>query len=117
MLLEHYTLRTADLLAARKTAENPFLTCVLPQALADDLILHCVLALSASHGAAETTDLNLEALYNRHYVQALRQLKRDLDALKGGEESGNLRLLLSALLLATVEVSIRATLQLPWSHD
>lgn len=105
-LLEYYALNTAGLLAARRTAENPFLTCVFPQALADDLILNCVLAIGAAHRAYEDANPAYEVLHAKHYVLAVRQLQRDLTTAINGDTSDNPRLLLAALLLATLEVRV-----------
>ncbi|KIW11212.1 hypothetical protein PV08_10512 [Exophiala spinifera] len=104
ILLENFMLRTAGVLAARKTTENPYLTCVLPRALSDELILHCVLALSATHRAHEdATTFDYESLNSRHYVLALRQLRRDLSKAMDASAEEKLRLLLATNLLATLE--------------
>ncbi|KIW99074.1 uncharacterized protein Z519_00737 [Cladophialophora bantiana CBS 173.52] len=95
--------RTAGVLAARKIMENPYLTCVLPRALSDELILHCVLALSAAHRAHEEDSLDFKSLYSRHYVLALRQLRRELSEAVGANGEEELRFLLAANLLATLE--------------
>jgi len=105
LLLEHYTLRTANVLAGRRTAENPFLTCVLPRALADELILCCILGLSATHRAHNAGNQSADHLYSKYYVMTVRMLQVELDANMNGKRSNTLHLLLAVLLLATTEVS------------
>lgn len=95
---------TAESLAGRRTSENAFLTCVLPRAMGDDLILHCVLALSSSHQCygGEVSEV---PEYNWDYAIALRTLGVELETLGNKDHTDYSRLLLASLLLATYEVS------------
>ncbi|OAA50507.1 hypothetical protein NOR_00957 [Metarhizium rileyi] len=48
-LLNHYSTIVSSILSRRSSAENPYNGYLLPMAQSNDLVLHCILALSANH--------------------------------------------------------------------
>lgn len=100
-LFEYYILNTANVLVSSRKADNPFLSCVLPRALSDDLILNCVLAMTGAHRAYADADHKYNYLYRKHYALALSQLRREISHSDAGQ---SIRFLLATLLLTLVEV-------------
>lgn len=49
LLFEHYSSKTADQICGLLNSGNPFITCIIPLARADRLVMHSVLALSGAH--------------------------------------------------------------------
>ncbi|KAK6378972.1 hypothetical protein LTS17_006675 [Exophiala oligosperma] len=99
-LFEYYILNTANVLVSSRKADNPFLSCVLPRALSDDLILNCVLAMTGAHRAYADADHKYNYLYRKHYALALSQLRREISHSDAGQ---SIRFLLATLLLTLVE--------------
>ncbi|OAQ66109.1 fungal transcriptional regulatory protein [Pochonia chlamydosporia 170] len=48
-LLNHYSTIVSSILSRRSSTENPYNGYLLPMAQSNDLVLHCILALSANH--------------------------------------------------------------------
>ncbi|EFY99951.1 Zn(2)-Cys(6) zinc finger domain protein [Metarhizium robertsii] len=48
-LLNHYSTIVSSILSRRASTENPYNSYLLPMAQSNDLVLHCILALSANH--------------------------------------------------------------------
>ncbi|OAQ57498.2 fungal transcriptional regulatory protein [Pochonia chlamydosporia 170] len=48
-LLNHYATTVASILSRRASAANPYTSYILPMAQSNDLVLHCILTLSANH--------------------------------------------------------------------
>ncbi|KHN97074.1 uncharacterized protein MAM_05183 [Metarhizium album ARSEF 1941] len=48
-LLNHYSTIVSSILSRRASSENPYNGYLLPMAQSNDLVLHCILALSANH--------------------------------------------------------------------
>lgn len=106
ILLEHYVHKTANLLSITRGPQNPFITCVMPLALADPMIMDSILALSGSHLCHTVPGADLTSTSLIHYNLALNQLKYKLTRIDAGNPADPVRLLLTILVLSITEVSI-----------
>lgn len=108
-LFEHYLTETAVMIFAGVLSPNPFITCVLPLALTNSLLMHAVLAVSGSHLSfrlPESTSLQLAT--RKHYVQVLRGVQALISAGTSSVDDGILPLVIA--LLCEYEVSCDSTL-------
>ncbi|KAI1072917.1 hypothetical protein LB507_008951 [Fusarium sp. FIESC RH6] len=72
-LLNHYSTIVAFVLSRHpNTASNPYTSYIVPMAVSNQLILHCVLALSATHWEKLQPDMRDRALF--HKGQATKSL-------------------------------------------
>ncbi|KAL4995597.1 fungal-specific transcription factor domain-containing protein [Aspergillus recurvatus] len=108
-LLSHYFARTGGLLATAPTGANPFVSSVVAIAYNDDLVMHCILALSRSHLGFQFEDDGYEirrATY-KHYALALRTLQRAVSPTSRAGALGDpvavMKMLLSMMLLCHYE--------------
>ncbi|OBT52171.1 hypothetical protein VE04_06914, partial [Pseudogymnoascus sp. 24MN13] len=104
-LLQHYQSRTADLLCASQSRENPFISLLIPFAATHELLLQCILALSGVHfinnsNGAPSSDI-MAATWT-HYGLAVRGLKHGITRFAYGEQE-ILPLLMATLVLCFVE--------------
>ncbi|EXM22916.1 hypothetical protein V3481_006001 [Fusarium oxysporum f. sp. vasinfectum] len=99
-LLNHYSNIVASVLSRHpNTASNPYLSYLVPMAVSNQLILHCVLALSATHWQKLQPDMRDRALY--HKGQATQSLAGLLPHVDGGSVDVAL---VSCLLLCMSEL-------------
>ncbi|PHH89832.1 hypothetical protein CDD83_5158 [Cordyceps sp. RAO-2017] len=102
---EHYLGELAVLLQARTSARNPFVTCVLPLAQTDDLLMHAVLAVSGTHLAHKLQDAaHTELATRRHYLRAIRGLHDEIANGRVQEKRGMQSLLMALGFLCQYEV-------------
>ncbi|KAL4882486.1 fungal-specific transcription factor domain-containing protein [Aspergillus karnatakaensis] len=103
-LLSHYVDQTGNLLATAPTGLNPFMSSVISIAYNDDLVMHCMLALSGSHLAFKHGDdsTEIQQATHKHYRVALRTLQRVISGVS--EPTATLKLLLCMILLCHYEV-------------
>ena len=106
ILFEHYIDNTSQLLCTIQGPENPFITCVMPLARTDSMIMDCVLAISGAHLVCGTSGADIQLASLTHYALALRQFKHALTKTVSGKVLKPVNLLLTALMLCLVEVSI-----------
>jgi hypothetical protein len=111
LLFEHYVNKTSHQLSAIRGPGNPFITCVLPLALADSTIMDSVLAISGAHLCATTSEPVVNLAFSTHYALVVRQFKHNLTQLASGNVPNGkslkpVNLLLTALMLCQVEVSV-----------
>jgi hypothetical protein len=105
ILFENYINNTSHLLCGIRGPENPFITCVIPLARTDSMIMDCVLALSGAHLGCATSGSDIQLASSTHYALALRQFKYTLTKTVSGKDLKPVNLLLTALMLCHVEVS------------
>ncbi|KAM5520940.1 alpha beta hydrolase fold protein [Fusarium oxysporum f. sp. phaseoli] len=99
-LLNHYSNIVASVLSRHpNTTSNPYLSYLVPMAVSNQLILHCVLALSATHWQKLQPDMRDRALY--HKGQATQSLAGLLPHVDGGSVDVAL---VSCLLLCMSEL-------------
>ncbi|KAI7767496.1 hypothetical protein ACKAV7_011276 [Fusarium commune] len=99
-LLNHYSNIVASVLSRHpNTVSNPYLSYLVPMAVSNQLILHCVLALSATHWQKLQPDMRDRALY--HKGQATQSLAGLLPHVDGGSVDVAL---VSCLLLCMSEL-------------
>ncbi|PTD02060.1 hypothetical protein FCULG_00012939 [Fusarium culmorum] len=81
-LLNHYSTIVAFVLSRHpSTASNPYTSYILPMAISNQLILHCVLALSATHWQKLQPDMRDRALLHKgHAAQSLANLLPHVDS-------------------------------------
>jgi hypothetical protein len=104
VLFEHYVHETADRLAINRGTGNPFVSCVIPVAHSDSMVMDSVLALSGAHLCSTTQGDDVVSTSSTHYILAVRQLKHELTHVASGEPPDLVRLLLTILLLSITEV-------------
>ncbi|KAF8861789.1 hypothetical protein BDZ45DRAFT_739954 [Acephala macrosclerotiorum] len=75
-LLSHYINFTALRISGRIHPNNPYLTEILPVALADDSVLHTILALSGAHMTYRSSAFDYRS--RSHYAVAVRNVKHQL---------------------------------------
>lgn len=105
-LFHFYMNTTAFILTSRVKPFNPFVSYVLPYALSDDLITHCVLALGSSHFSS-THDKGPSFSAKSHYSVAIRCVRQRLKVLEAGDNQSSeklVSLILAVLLLGQFEV-------------
>lgn len=105
VLFEHYIVNTSHLLCTIRGTENPFVTCVIPLARTDPMIMDCVLAISGAHLGCAASGSEIQLASSTHYALALRGFKHTLTAIVSGKDLKPVNLLLTALMLCHVEVS------------
>ena len=105
ILFEHYVHETADRLSIIQGPENPFITCVMPLARSDAMVMDGVLALSGAHLCYTMQGSDMKSISSTHYALAVRRLKHELTRVATGEPTDPVQLLLTILLLTTTEVS------------
>ena len=105
ILLEYYFSETAHRLSIIRGSGSPYLTCVLPLAQSDPMVMDSVLALSGAHLCHTMNESDLRSASSMHYALALHQLRHELTRVASGEPSDPVRLLLTILLLVYTEVS------------
>ncbi|KLO82501.1 uncharacterized protein LW93_9705 [Fusarium fujikuroi] len=99
-LLNHYSNIVASVLSRHpNSTSNPYLSYLVPMAVSNQLILHCVLALSATHWQKLQPDMRDRALY--HKGQATQSLAGLLPHVDGGSVDVAL---VSCLLLCMSEL-------------
>lgn len=104
LLLKNYVYSTALEVSAASENNNPFLDIVLPLAYSDNMILHCVLAIS---GACLLFNFpTLVHDHRMHYGIALRSVKQSLVHWSSKEKDDILILLTASILLCLYEVSL-----------
>ncbi len=104
ILFEHYINNTSQLLCTIRGPENPFITCVIPLARTDSMIMDCVLAISGAHLGCAASGPDIQLASSTHYALALRQFKHTLTKTVSGKDLKPVNLLLTALMLCHVEV-------------
>lgn len=75
-LIQHFIVRTAWRLSITDQHSNPFLQFVLPRAAHNDLLLHVILSISASHLSYQ--DQSMREVAMSHYAIALRSVKHQI---------------------------------------
>lgn len=96
-LLNHYSTIVSSILSRRATADNPYNGYLLPMAQSNDLVLHCILALSANHWRKLQPDLAERGLMHKSKAtQALAGLLSHVDT-----TSADIALVASLLLCMT----------------
>ncbi|KAH8700394.1 fungal-specific transcription factor domain-containing protein [Talaromyces proteolyticus] len=104
-IFHFYMNTTAFVLTSRVKPFNPFASYVLPYALSDDLITHCVLALGASHFSS-TYDQTPSLSATSHYSVAIRCVRQRLKVLEADDRLSSEKLVglvLAILLLCQFE--------------
>ncbi|KAG6126445.1 hypothetical protein E4U09_002565 [Claviceps aff. purpurea] len=64
-LLNHYSTIVSSILSRRASTDNPYNGYLLPMAQSNDLVLHCILALSANHWRKLQPDLGDRGLLHK----------------------------------------------------
>ncbi|KAM4065680.1 fungal specific transcription factor [Hirsutella rhossiliensis] len=96
-LLNHYSTIVSAILSRRCSSSNPYNHYLLPLAQGNDLVLHCILALSANHWRKLQPSLGDRGLYHKSKAtQALARLLPHVD-----KTSADLALVSSLLLCMT----------------
>ncbi len=103
-LFQHYLESTSAMLAVRGHRRNPFVTCLVPLAMAHDSIMHALLAISGSHYTSSLRDESLYDLGRQHYGVAIRSAKHQITQF--GHGVCNQPLVLMALLLALCQFEV-----------
>ncbi|OAA57733.1 Fungal transcriptional regulatory protein [Cordyceps fumosorosea ARSEF 2679] len=96
-LMNHYSTIVSSILSRRNSANNPYNHYLLPMAQGNDLVLHCILALSANHWRKLQPSLGSRGLYHQgQATSALAQLLPHVD-----KQSADIALVASLLLCMT----------------
>lgn len=96
-LLNHYSTIVSAVLSRRCSSNNPYNHYLLPMAQGNDLVLHCILALSANHWRKLQPSLGDRGLFHKSKAtQALARLLPHVD-----KTSADLALVSSLLLCMT----------------
>ncbi|KAL7787460.1 fungal transcriptional regulatory protein [Trichoderma ceciliae] len=98
-LLNHYTTIVSSLLSRRMSQSNPYNGYLLPIARSNDLVMHCILALSANHWRKLQPQLADRGIY--HQSKATQSLARLLPHV---DRSNADIALVSSLLLCMTEL-------------
>lgn len=106
ILFEHYAHQTAEQLSIYRGSQNPFITCVIPLARSDSMIMDSILAISGAHICYTIQGLELRSASSMHYTLAVRQLKHELTRAASGELLDLSRVLLTILILSITEVRV-----------
>jgi hypothetical protein len=108
LLFEHYSRKTANRICGLLDPTNPFITCILPLAHTDQLVMHSVLALSGAHMIYRTQNENLRSATWIHYGLAIRGLKESLTSVNRRvlDEAEAAKMLALTLMLCHVEVCL-----------
>lgn len=97
-LLNHYSTIVSSVLSRKASVNNPFNHYLLPMAGGNEMVLHCMLALSANHWRKVHPALAERGLYHQgKATSALAALLPEVD----GERNGDVALLASLLLCMT----------------
>lgn len=108
-LLHHYIYRTSKAMATCRDMESPFLTELIPVAMANnELVLNAILACSGVHLAA-LSDSPAAAVTWIHYGQAVQGQKFALTQLVQGNSESLVPATITAILLCIAEVSTHPT--------
>lgn len=108
-LLQHYIYRTSKAMATCRDMESPFLTELVPVAMANnELVLNAILACSGVHLAA-LSDSPAAAVTWIHYGQAVQGQKFALTQLVQGNSDSLVPATITAILLCIAEVSTYPT--------
>lgn len=99
-LLNHYSTIVASVLSRQSdNSTNPFLSYIIPMTMSSELVLHCVLILSAKHWSRLQPQIGSRgAVYQSKATQSLANLLSHVDKSSVGVA------LLSCLLLCMVEL-------------
>ncbi|ODA77600.2 hypothetical protein RJ55_07229 [Drechmeria coniospora] len=98
-LLNHYSTIVSSILSRRASPSNPYNSYLLPMAQGNDLVLHCILALSANHWRKLQPDMGDRGLLHKSKAtQALAGLLPHVD-----RTSADIALV-SSLLLCMTEI-------------
>ncbi|PSN61021.1 hypothetical protein BS50DRAFT_639694 [Corynespora cassiicola Philippines] len=96
--------------------QNPFISCVLPLAYDNDLLMHAVLAVSGAHLSHKLVgSASVEQATYKHYSFVLRKLRQDIAHGCSNDMNEIIRLLLVLAFLCQYEIlagSAQATLSL-----
>lgn len=96
-LMNHYSTIVSSILSRRNSTNNPYNHYLLPMAQGNDLVLHCILALSANHWRKLQPTLGSRGLYHQgKAASALAQLLPHVD-----KQSADIALVASLLLCMT----------------
>lgn len=96
-LMNHYSTIVSSILSRRASTNNPYNHYLLPMAQGNDLVLHCILALSANHWRKLQPTLGGRGLYHQgKAASALAQLLPHVD-----KQSADIALVASLLLCMT----------------
>lgn len=96
-LLNHYSTIVSSILSRRASTDNPYNGYLLPMAQSNDLVLHCILALSANHWRKLQPDMGDRGLLHKSKAtQALAGLLQHVD-----KTSADIALVSSLLLCMT----------------
>lgn len=77
LLFQHYLTDTAPMIFTSVLSPNPFITCVLPLAQTNPLLMHAMLAVSGSHLSYKLGEsVDIQAATRRHYVQVLQGVQK-----------------------------------------
>ncbi|QUC22869.1 uncharacterized protein UV8b_07110 [Ustilaginoidea virens] len=96
-LLNHYSTIVSSILSRRSSVDNPYNGYLLPMAQSNDLVLHCILALSANHWRKLQPDLGDRGLLHKSKAtQALAGILPHVD-----RTSADIALVSSLLLCMT----------------
>lgn len=96
-LMNHYSTIVSSILSRRSSSSNPYNHYLLPMAQSNDLVLHCILALSANHWRKLQPVLGSRGLYHQSKAtSALAKLLPHVD-----KQSADIALVASLLLCMT----------------
>lgn len=98
-LLNHYSTIVSSILSRRASVKNPYNHYLLPMAQSNDLVLHCILALSANHWRKTLPAMGSRGFY--HQSKATRSLAQMLPDVDNAKTSGDIALVGSLLLCMT----------------
>lgn len=96
-LMNHYSTIVSSILSRRSSSSNPYNHYLLPMAQSNDLVLHCILALSANHWRKMQPPLGNRGIYHQSKAtSALAHLLPHVD-----KQSADIALVASLLLCMT----------------
>ncbi|OAL17717.1 hypothetical protein AYO22_11373 [Fonsecaea multimorphosa] len=102
-LLRHFLEQTAAKLVAREPHDNPLLTCILPWACSETIIIDAMIALSGADIGHKVQNLALRSATIDHYLAVTRKLKHALTNWDPSEAQNTLRLLSVTVFLCQYE--------------
>lgn len=96
-LLQHYVTETAVVLVTGTPPINHFILCILPQAYADETLMHAILAVSGAHLSYGLEDSScIQKSTRMHYVAVLRAVQDEITC-GGGMEASRIQRLVPVL--------------------
>lgn len=113
---EYYYLATSRMLGCKPAADNPYLTCVLPLARSDPLVMQTVITAGAGHLTVKSNTQDTVSSFGSQYLKLLRLLNLYLDLWTSGNESKTVPIIAATLLLSQIEIFAGNNEVAPFQH-